>query len=186
MNRKLVRAITLATLLAVPALAGELGGVTMPDDVTLDGKTLVLNGMGLREKFVFDVYVAGLYLEQTTSDPEAILSSDGPVRLHMHFVYKKVSAAKLVAAWNDGFKANAGDKMASLQAGLDQLNSWMEEVVRGDSMIFTSTPEGLEVAVKGQVKGVVPGADFARAFWSVFLGPKPPTAPLKNGLLGPS
>jgi hypothetical protein len=184
MNRKLVCGITLAILFAVPALAGELGGVTMPDEVTVAGKTLVLNGMGLREKFVFDVYVAGLYLEQKTSDPAAILSSDGIVRIHMHFVYKKVSAAKMVEAWNDGFRGNAGDKMASLSEGLDQLNGWMEPLVRGDSMIFTSTPEGLRVEVKGQLRGVVPGADFSRAFWSVFLGPKPPTAPLKTGLLG--
>lgn len=184
MNRKLVCGITLAILFAVPALAGELGGVTMPDEVTFVDKSLLLNGMGSREKFVFDVYVAGLYLEQKTSDPAAILSSDVTVRLHMHFVYKKVSAAKMIAAWNEGFNANAGDKMASLGEGLEQLNGWMEELVRGDSMIFTSTPEGLQVEVKGQLRGVVPGADFSRAFWSVFLGPKPPTASLKKGLLG--
>ena len=104
----------------------------------------------------------------------------------MHFVYKKVSSAKLVAAWNDGFKDNAGDQLASLKEGLDQLNGWMEEVVRGDSMVFTSTPDGLQVEVKGEVKGVVPGAEFTRAFWSVFLGPEPPTETLKKGLLGQS
>ena len=54
----------LALFLALPAAAGTLAGVTLPDKADVDGKSLVLNGMGLRKKLVIKVYVGGLYLPQ--------------------------------------------------------------------------------------------------------------------------
>jgi len=172
-------------LLAASALpAAELAGVDMPDTVSVDGRQLVLNGMGLREKLWIDVYVAGLYLEHESSDAAEILDSDQIKRLRMHFVYKKVGSKKLTDAWTEGFEANAGDAAEPMRPDLDRLNSWMEDMVKGDEMVFTSIPgRGLEVVVKGTTKGVIEG-EFASAFWKVFLGPKPPTAKLKNGLLG--
>jgi len=61
----------------------------------------------------------------------------------------------------------------------------METLVKGDEMTFTSRPgQGLEVHVKGALKGVIEGDDFSRAFWAIFVGDNPPTASLKSGLLG--
>ncbi|HEX6929025.1 MAG TPA: chalcone isomerase family protein, partial [Gammaproteobacteria bacterium] len=40
--------------------AAELAGVTLPDTASVGGQELVLNGMGLREKFWVDVYVGAL------------------------------------------------------------------------------------------------------------------------------
>jgi len=42
----------------------------------------------------------------------------------------------------------------------------------------------VQVEFKGDVKGVVPGADFAQALFRIWLGPSPPNAGLKEGLLG--
>jgi hypothetical protein len=80
--------LTLLTLLlgahlATSSLADStqtLSGVTMPDTVTVNGTQLVLNGMALRKKMVFKVYVAGLYLPARNSDPDAILGADAARR----------------------------------------------------------------------------------------------------------
>ena len=48
--------------------AGELKGVKMEDTLDIEGKKLVLNGMALRKKFIFKVYVAGLYLPEKEQD----------------------------------------------------------------------------------------------------------------------
>lgn len=58
----------------------------MPDTAQVNGRTLVLNGLGLRKKFGVKVYVAGLYLEQNSSDPSALLKADAPKRIVMQFV----------------------------------------------------------------------------------------------------
>src|SRR5687768_3500332 len=66
------------SLSAGPASAGQCAGVTLPEQVSIEGKPLVLNGMGLREATVLaiDVYVAGLYLERRSKDGKAIAASE--------------------------------------------------------------------------------------------------------------
>ena len=49
----------------------------------MEGKTLALNGMGLRRKFIVNVYVGSLYLEQATQDPKQILAKDGVRRMEL-------------------------------------------------------------------------------------------------------
>jgi hypothetical protein len=185
-TKRILTILFAVAAVALPLSAGELEGVEFSDEISVDGKTLVLNGMGVRKKFGFKIYVAGLYLEKRSGDAEAILASGQTTRVVMHFLYKKVSAKKLTGAWDDGFENNLSEEEAGKhEAGLTELNGWMEEVVRGDTMTFTSAPGGgLAVSVKGQSKGVIAGDEFARAFWSVFLGPEPPTDALKEGLLG--
>ena len=46
------------------ATAGTVAGVNMPDTITLNTQELLLNGMGLREKYWIDIYVAGLYINK--------------------------------------------------------------------------------------------------------------------------
>ena len=66
----------LLSSVAAPTLAVEIAGVKVPDTVTAEGKTLKLNGAGLRTKLMFKVYVASLYLETPSKDSAAIVSSD--------------------------------------------------------------------------------------------------------------
>ena len=75
--------------------------------------------------------------------------------------------------------------MDELKSGLDQLNSWMADVVKGDEMVFRSIPgKGLSVEIKGERMGVIEDETFSKAFWTIFIGEKPPTHKLKQGLLG--
>ncbi len=51
------------TLCINQAIAADLSGVFVDEQINAgNGETLVLNGMGLREKFWVDVYVGSLYL----------------------------------------------------------------------------------------------------------------------------
>ncbi|HIO69080.1 MAG TPA: hypothetical protein EYG58_00830, partial [Nitrospirales bacterium] len=70
------------------ASAAELAGITMPESISVGEKTLVLNGLGLREAtfLKFDVFVGGLYLEQKTHDPNKIIQSQQMKQVAMHFV----------------------------------------------------------------------------------------------------
>jgi hypothetical protein len=187
-NMRHLMALAVCTALtAIPLSAAELEGVKMADEVIVDGKTLKLNGLGLREATILmvDVYVAGLYLEQPSSDARAILDSDQMKRIHMHFIYKKVDRKKLVRRWNEGIEANVPNGMKAYSEQLARLNGWMETMAKGDTMTFTAIPgKGLVVEVKGSEKGVIADEQFARDFWAIWLGPDPPNAGLKKGMLG--
>lgn len=175
-----------ACLLAAPAAAGELGGVTLPDQASVGGKTLVLNGLGLREATVLmvDVYVAGLYLETKSSDAQAILPAGVTKHLVMKFV-RSVGKEKLADAWTEGFEKNAGDLKAAVAPGLAQLNAAMADVKKDDVLSLTYVPgSGTTVTVKGKDAATIQGEDFQRVLFSIWLGPNPPNVPLREGLLG--
>lgn len=184
------RAFTIAMVALVltevsPARAGEKGDVTMPNQMTVAGKPLVLNGMGIREATMFnvDVYVAGLYLEKKTHDAAEVISSEQVKHLNLHFV-RDVDRDDITEAWTTQFKKNGAD-MAKLKDSIARLNGWMTEMEEGDKLAFTYEPgKGVTVAVKGAAKGVIPGADFGRAFFAIWFGPSPPNKGLKSGLLG--
>jgi hypothetical protein len=178
--------LLIAVLLALPASAEKLAGVSLPDQVEVQGRTLVLNGLGLREATVLmvDVYVAGLYVQTKSSDPATLLRADQPKQLVMRFV-RSVSKEKLTEAWTDGFAKNAGDKREALAAGLATLNGAMTDVKKEDRITLTYLPEsGVTVNVKGNDAAVSPGDDFQRVLFSIWLGPNPPNPSLREGLLG--
>jgi hypothetical protein len=188
MNKQLAVALSALLIFGIVG-AAELVGVSMPDKISVDGTELTLNGLGLREASMLkvDVYVGGFYLEQTSTDAKTILDSEQIKRIRMHFVYKKCDAKKLVKAWDEGIEANVEGGLELYADQMQQLNGWMETLVKGDVMIFTSIPgKGLVVEIKGDEKGVIAGDAFARDFWKIWLGSNPPNAGLKEGMLGDS
>jgi len=180
-------AALIVSLASLPVRAAELYGVAMPDSVSVDGKPLQLNGLGPRKATVFKVkvYVAGLYVDAKSNDGAAILASSGSKKLDLKFV-REVEAGKIRDAWSEGLdkKENCGGDCAPFQAKLAQLNAGMVDMKVGDTMSFLFRPSGVTVEVKGEVKPEIPGADFARALLSIWLGPNPPNSELKKGLLG--
>src|SRR5437588_12427907 len=93
---------TMALLMLTPgiAAAAEISGVKLPDQVTLEGKTLKLNGTGLRQATILrvNVYAAGLYLQNSSGDGEAIANSDQPKSIEMVFM-REVSAKQMADAF---------------------------------------------------------------------------------------
>ncbi len=184
MKKTLVSLMVL--MLVVPvAWAGGLADVTMADEVTVSGSTLHLNGMGLRKKMVFKIYVAGLYLEQTTHDAATAVNASGKKRIVMHFLTNKAKKKKMDAAWTEGFEANSPSEYTALEGRVKTFMDYFGDMKVGDIIECTVLPgEGTQVMLNSDDKGIIEGDDFGAALLRVWLGPKPPTEELKNGLLG--
>ena len=183
MQRALV--LVLIAVLAHTAAAGERAGVTMPDAVTIDGKPLALNGIGIRKATIFHVkvYVAGLYLEKPSHSAEEILRSVQVKRLDM-VLLRDVDRDDIVDVWRKGLKKNGAD-MAKLKGRFDRFASWMSDMNEQDSLSFLYVPErGVTVTLKGQVKGTIAGTDFASALFAIWLGADPADEGLRDRLLG--
>ncbi len=169
---------------APPAAAKELAGATMPDTLTVAGKTLKLNGMGLRKKAIFKVYVGGLYLEAPGANAAAILAADAPKAMTMHFL-RSIEKEKLVEAYKEGFEANAPQKAAAQKAGIDKFYSTVADVKEGSVTTYTYVPgAGTVVNRDGKDVATIEGKEFAEVLFSLWLGPKPPSEDLQKGLLG--
>ena len=164
--------------------ASNLAGVTLPDTEEVGGTKLVLNGMGLRTKFMIKVYVAGLYLQQKSSDPNAIINADAPKRIVMQFLHG-ASKNQMSDAFNESFNDNSPEAVKTMKADIDRLLSALEPVKAGDQMVFTYVPgTGTTFAMNGKEKLTIAGPAFGPVLFAVWLGPKPPNGDLKKGMLG--
>ena len=106
MVRRLILAVVIVVTLSV-AHAADLEGVSMPDTRVVDGIKIRLNGIGLRTYSVLGirVYVAGLYLERRSGDPNAIIHSQQRKLLDIRFL-RDVGAEDARKAWRESFEQN--------------------------------------------------------------------------------
>src|SRR5437016_4804417 len=155
----------------------------MPDSVPAAGKMLRLNGMGVRTKWFFKVYVAGLYLERPTRAAEVAVGSEQVKRMDLRLL-RGLSRSQITEAIDEGFAKNSGPRMGALRARLDRLNGMIPNLQAKDEILLTYVPgRGTVVTVRGVEKGVIEGKDFADALFSVWLGASPVQDDLKRDLL---
>lgn len=182
------KAAALAAILSlgIPPIASarEVAGVTLPETTMAEGKTLKLNGAGVRTKMMFKVYAAGLYLETPSKYAETVISSDQIKRMQLS-ILRSLDQSKITEAIEEGFEKNSKAQMGALKARLEKFKTLIPNVEKGDQILMTYVPgEGTKVEVKGVQKGTVEGKDFADALFAVWLGPNPVQADLKKALLG--
>ncbi len=178
-------AVVSIALLATPALAREINGVQVPETVSVEGKTLKLNGVGIRKAFFIKVkvYVGALYLETPATDPEAIVSSEQAKAVHMFFV-RDVGKEKIMNAFKEGFEKNSADKAAALTPKLDKISQAISDLKSGSELIVTYVPgKGTTVSLTGGGSATVEGKDFGDAIFRNWLGKEPADADLKTEML---
>lgn len=181
-----MRALLLALLLlAAPARAAELAGVTLPDTRAAAGATLRLNGIAARSYTIFrvTVYVAGLYLERPEHDPAAILRSPARKLVEVRYL-RAVGQEDMHRAWRALLDANCPAPCAVPPALVEQFLAMTPGMRAGGSTTYVVTPAGVGVAVDGQPLGSVAGEAFGRLLLATFIGPAATSPEVRDGLLG--
>jgi hypothetical protein len=65
------------------------------------------------------------------------------------------------------------------------INTFYEDVRKGDRYSLTYIPgRGTELKFNGETRGVVPGADFANIYFSIWLGQNHPYQKFRDRLVG--
>ena len=108
-----------------------------------------------------------------------------PKRLEIEYFYA-IAADGFANATDVGIAANVDTPtFEALKPRIARLNALYRDVRPGDRYALTYLPGvGTELALNGKRLGVIEGADFAVALFSIWLGPKPLDVPLKTQLLG--
>jgi hypothetical protein len=173
------------------AQAVEVAGVQLPDRtrVSAGGPELVLNGAGLRTRFFFKLYAAGLYLEKKSPTTAAVLAQTGPKRVSMHLL-RDLTAGQILEAVHDGVNANNSpadlEKLKAQLADFDAVMGQLGPIKSGDLVTLDYVPgAGTVVTLGGQAKGrPIAGTALYDALLRVWLGDKPVQDDLKKELLG--
>src|ERR671918_1907363 len=110
--------VSAALIFGSAAFGKDVEGVKVAETATVEGKDLKLNGAGVRVKNILfvgvSVYVAGLYLEMPSNDPERIISSDGIRRVSMTML-RDLDRKSMVEAVREGFEKNSKANMPVLK-----------------------------------------------------------------------
>jgi hypothetical protein len=175
----------LALAFALPLIAATIADVNLENTVTVNGAPLTLNGGGIRKKFFIKVYVGGLYLPAKNNNAAAILASDSPRRMVMHFLYS-VSKDQMCDAWSEGLEANMPNASAEVKGSFKTLCTMMDAIPKGNRLVLTYVPgTGTTVEINGKSKGTLTGKATSDAILATWLGPNPgPGEDFKKAVLG--
>ncbi len=183
-TRKSILLAGLILLLPAPGLAGEIEGVRFAEQREIADTPLRLQGLGLlRYRVVFKGYVAAFYLGEGV-EPTAALG-DVPRRLEIEYFWS-IPADAFAEATVEGVKRNVdAATYERLADRIEQMNGLYQGVEPGDRYAITYVPGvGTQLALNGEVRGSIEGADFASALFSIWLGDRPLDGSLKRKLLG--
>ena len=167
------------------AFAEKISGVKVPDTMRVGGKTLDLNGGGMRMKFVVKVYVGGLYLDSPASDAEQIIEADEPMAIWLQFV-RDVDRKSIVEAWDTGFDNAEDDGYVTSSGKISSFNGVFSSDVEKNGIyeVVYVPGDGTTVSIDGVEKAAIDGLDFKQAVFAIWLGSKPADKKLKEGMLG--
>lgn len=188
MLRTLFLALALAT--AIPVHAVDVAGVNYPPQATVAGKPLVLNGAGIRYRFVIKVYTAGLYLPAKAETPEQILAMPGPKRLHIQML-REIDSNTLGKLFTRGMEDNSSraefGRAIPGTLKLSELFAAKKKLTAGENFSVEYVPgQGTMVLVNGQpgLSDWIKEPEFFTSLLKIWLGPKPADELLKSALMG--
>jgi Chalcone isomerase-like len=173
--------------LASSAAAATLAGMTLPDTYTVDGRTLVLNGIGVRTLTIFAIraYVAGLYLTQPSHDATQILASNDPKVLILKFVHG-ASKQRVENHYRAGEANNCRDGACdpSDKSDFERLVAAAPAVKPGDTTTYIFTGPHVRVLANDRLIDEFTNQDLAFHLLAGFIGAHPPSQKLRRQLLG--
>lgn len=182
---RVLAALILATGVIGPAAAAVLDGVSLPDSAVVAGRPLVLNGIGLRTYSILGIriYVAGLYLQQRSSDPASILRSPEVKLLDVRFL-RDVGASDARRSWREGLQDNCPRPCRLPPQEIERFLAAVPSVRRGDTSTLLFTPGRLDFTFNGRPYGTITDPLFVQVVLATFIGPEPSSPGLKRALLG--
>lgn len=184
MLKRMIGLMVCILLIASAASARVIQKYNMPEELNLGGVTLALNGGGVRSDFLLKVYVCGLYLQQKMTDPAAIIDANAPMDIRMYILSGFfATSARVRDALYKGFRGTMprGD-IKPIEDKVKEFNSFFADKIHtGDIFDVLYVPgKGTSVYKNGELKGTIPGYDFKKNVWGIWLGSRPAQESLKK------
>ncbi len=180
---KIILLTFIAGMFASPMNAAQVEGIFFSDNHFAENIKLRLTGTGLLRYWGFKAYTGAFYLEEGASVDDVL--SDTAKRIELEY-FRSIKGEDFGPATNKSIAKNVDSKTFNrLRPQIEYHNSLYEDVQPGDRYSLTYVPgRGTELALNGEPKGLIEGADFAAAVFSIWLGPKPINHSFKKQILG--
>ncbi len=183
--RYMIITAVICTLAPLPS-AAKTGASEAPFDnvIVQDRKELQMTGTGmLKYMRMFKVYNAAFYLEAGASVDEVL--DNKAKRLEVAYLRSFNKEDFGEATYQALRNSISAEQIERLRPRIDYHNSLYESVKPGDRYSLTYIPgKGTTLARNGREIGTIPGADFAAALFSIWVGDSPIDMKFRQQLLG--
>lgn len=184
---------TVAAFAAPQAQAAdrEIAGVKVAQSLKLSGKSLELNGVGLRYRGPFKVYAAALYTARKVDSTEDFHAETGAKRMEITML-REVDSTEMGRMFINGIlkntSAGAQGKLLPDVARMGEIFAAHKRLMPGEQLVIDWLPaQGMQITVRGKVQGeIFKSPEFFGALMNIWLGKSPADWQLKDALLGKS
>lgn len=179
--------MTLCLLLGLMAGTSRLYAKTRPQfapSLLISDQTIPLRGTGrLVWMRLVTVYDAALYLPADVPGKDVL--TDVPKRLELSY-HISITGKKFGESAEPYLEKNVTPGvLARLRPRIEQLNRLYRDVKEGDRYALTYVPgKGTTLSLNNEPLGTIEGADFAAAYYTIWLGAKPISDRMRDELLG--
>lgn len=167
----------------------KLADVIFPNDVTVGGQKLFINGYGMRFRFGFRIYAAALYTPTKLTKNEDVIKASVAKRFHM-VAQRDVKGDDFGKLFSRGMEENmTKEEFSKIVNGVIRMGNIFAEAKqfsKGDVIILDwANATGLVITYRGKQQGEpIKEPEFAENFFKIWFGKKPADEQLRVALLG--
>lgn len=164
----------------------DVAGVKYNKHLNYNEQKLVLNGAGVKSRWIFNLYTAGLYIPKKNNNAQQVMDCDCPTVLRIVIVTSLISVSYFHSEVDKWFDEAMEGKTKHLLSRIEQFKAAFGESVNkyDDVMMYYTPGIGIEIYKNGKYMDVIKGLDFKQALSKLWLGEKTRSPELKNALLG--
>ena len=182
-----IKKLIIFALLSIGLFSAPIYSATeIPKTIEFQDVQLILNGKGTRVIFFMKVYEGSLYLKTKSSDAAIIINNNAPMAVRIDVTSEMVTADAMKKALSDGLAKSTNNNTENILSEMKQLSASFDSAVStGDFYEFIYIPEiGTHVLKNSELTEIIPGLDFKKAFFGIFLSNNPIQKNLKKAMLG--
>jgi len=167
----------------------KIADVTYPNEITVGGQKLSLNGAGMRFRFGFKGYTAALYTPSKVTKNEEVIKPTLAKRMHL-VAQRDLKGDELGKLFSRGMEDNmTREDFSKIVNGVIRMGNIFAEgkqFNKGESIIVDLVPgTGLITNFRGKQQGEpIKEPEFAENFFKIWFGRKPADDALRIALLG--
>lgn len=183
---RIIASFILGLALLPAAQAIEINDIEVADTIQVAEQSLALNGTGIRSKFFLNIYIGALYLNEKSSDAAKLIAADEAMTIRLYITSSLIDGEKMSEATLDGFVKSTDGNLGPIQKEVESLIGAFRDAVEDNDVFDLQYVPGTGVSVvrNGETKVVVPGLEFKKALFGIWLSEDPVQDDLKEGMLG--
>lgn len=165
----------------------EVSDVNYKDSLVFNQENFVLNGVGVRDKFIFDLYTIGLYVKKKSTSESSFLNTNDNRFVRIVVVSSLITADRFGKGMNDGFEKSTGGNLEPIKNEIALLKKGFgtDFNINDEFFVFFGGNGETKIYKGKDHKMTIPKSKaFQKALLGMWIGENPVVGDLKDELLG--